>query len=181
LLLEQAVGRQQQQQLESLVRQREGLLDEIARLNDSERAIVALERQAEILETQYAQLSERLDQSRIDESLREQKITSVNVIQPPSLEERPVTPNKRLTAASGLLALFASVIGLPLVLEALRSPATYAGAGYFVMPRESAPRPIGPSEQQELLHPMFYDAAPGGDAVATHRGGEPAARATEER
>ncbi len=167
-LLETAVRLEQQQRLESLVRQRDDLRDEIALLNDAEQSIVALERRAEILETQYTQLSERLDQSRIDESLREQKISSVNVIQPPSLEERPVTPNKRLTAAFGLFALLGSVIGLPLVLESLRSPAAFATAGYVVMPRETSSRQFGPSEQQELLHPMFHDDATPDDQPAAH-------------
>ncbi|MEM6656033.1 MAG: hypothetical protein AAF596_09540, partial [Planctomycetota bacterium] len=50
-----------------------------------------------------------------------ERICSVNVVQKPTLEQRPVTPQKKLCAAFGLLAAIAGAVGLPLWIESGKS------------------------------------------------------------
>lgn len=158
LLLEKATELQHKQRRVALITQKKQLKAETAALNQTEEVITAMERQAMILEERYVNHSKRLDQSRIDEALREKRITSVNIIQPASLEERPVTPDKRLTAGFGILALIASVIGLPLVLSSGNNHAAVSDSDATLPHSENPTTSLG---QEPLLHPMFDDESDG--------------------
>ncbi|MEM6469219.1 MAG: hypothetical protein AAF802_06585 [Planctomycetota bacterium] len=151
LALELAAQQQHEKEVASLELQRGQLQTEIENLNSSEASIAALERQALILEEQYVEHSRRLDQARIDEALRERRITSVNLIQPASFEERPVTPDKRLTALFGILALLGAVVGLPLVLESRKSNESNSRTVAVLN------RPKIDEASEAMLHPMFFD------------------------
>lgn len=150
LALEQAAQQRHEREVASLIEQRDDLQSEVAALNASEETITALERQASILEEQYVEHSQRLDQARIDEALRERRITSVNLIQPASLEERPVTPDKRLTALFGIVALFGALVGLPLLLASRSEQKQSFGRSRLITEDSS-------DEASALLHPMFFD------------------------
>ena len=59
-----------------------------------------------------------MEQSRLDDVLANERITSVNIVQPATLQMRPVSPNKPLCAVAGFLAAAALAISLPVLVEA---------------------------------------------------------------
>ncbi len=101
----------------SLQAKRELLEDELTTLNRNEQSIAAVANEVAILEERYAAHAGKMEQARLDDVLADQRITSVNVVQPASLERRPVTPNKPLCAAAGLIAAFAAAISVPVLVE----------------------------------------------------------------
>ncbi|TWU59904.1 Chain length determinant protein [Rubripirellula tenax] len=93
------------------------LQSELMELNRNEQTIATVTNEVKILEDRYARHAEKLEQARLDEVLADQKITSVNLVQHASLEQRPVTPNKPLCAVAGFLAACAAAISLPVLRE----------------------------------------------------------------
>ena len=119
----QALGNQRT----TLLGQQQELLREVAQLNDNEQSIRSLSNEVTILENRYALHSEKLEQARLDEVLEEQRITSVNIVQPATLQHRPTTPNKTLCGILGLFAAVFAAVGVPLLLQCWDEPLTYAG------------------------------------------------------
>ncbi|MEL6110024.1 MAG: hypothetical protein AAFU85_28770, partial [Planctomycetota bacterium] len=133
LLLETALQDSLDEKLKTLLAKEKESEVDAARLNAAEERIAAIERQVDILEERYAAHSVRMEQARIDQSLKEQQISSVNEIQSASLEERPVTPNKKAVALLGIIAMAATLYGIPTLLGAVL-PTRSAGRH-----RESSP------------------------------------------
>lgn len=106
---------------ESLERKRESLETELTMLNRNEQTIAAASNDVVILEDRYAAHAEKMEQARLDEVLADQRITSVNVVQPASLERRPVTPNKPLCLLAGLMAAMAAAVSVPVLVESRQS------------------------------------------------------------
>ncbi len=100
-----------------LQEQRDYLLTEINSLNDHEQRLTKLQRNASVLEERYKLHSVMLEQARLNEELESHRITSINVSQPATLEERPVSPNKPLCAMAGLIAAFGLAMGVPVLLD----------------------------------------------------------------
>jgi uncharacterized protein involved in exopolysaccharide biosynthesis len=86
-------------------------------LNDQEVQIVGLERQAELAEANYKRYAQHLEQARIVEALEANRISSVNVVQPPSLVQKPISPKPTLILGMGLMAALFGAIALPFVWE----------------------------------------------------------------
>ncbi|QDT06673.1 Putative tyrosine-protein kinase in cps region [Rubripirellula lacrimiformis] len=106
-----------QEKQKALQQKRDALQQEAIELNRNEQSILAVSNDVQILEERYLRHAEKLEQARLDEVLSDQKLTSVNVVQPASLEHRPVTPNKALCAIAGLFAACAAAISLPVLAE----------------------------------------------------------------
>ncbi|MCS7470943.1 hypothetical protein NZK35_30175 [Stieleria sp. ICT_E10.1] len=100
-----------------LQEQRGFLLTEINALNEHEQQLSKLQRNALVLEERYKLHSVMLEQARLNEELESHRITSINVSQPATLEERPVSPNKPLCAMAGLIAAFGLAMGVPVLLD----------------------------------------------------------------
>jgi uncharacterized protein involved in exopolysaccharide biosynthesis len=81
-------------------------------LNEQEVQITELERQTAIAETNYRSYRDHLEQARIGEALEANRISNVNVIQPPSLVERPVSPKPLLVFGVGFLVAVMGSLGL---------------------------------------------------------------------
>jgi uncharacterized protein involved in exopolysaccharide biosynthesis len=64
--------------------------------------VTALEREVDILEQNYRRYAYNLEQAQIDESLENQQISNVSV-QPATLSEKPVRPNKLINLILGLV------------------------------------------------------------------------------
>lgn len=96
--------------------QLESLKREMQSLNTHGILIAESERKIEVLETQFYQQSGLLKQARNEEELWERKISSVRVVQPPSLEQRPIAPKKSLCALFGGFASMVTLVGIPLFL-----------------------------------------------------------------
>jgi len=113
---------------EALLVQQTALNQEIADLNATERRLAARSNEVAILEQRYLHHAQQLEQARMDEVLSQAKITSVNVVQPASLEQRPVTPHKPLCAIAGAIAACALALGLPILLDARHTQPAIARA-----------------------------------------------------
>ena len=109
----------------ALTQKRTLLMGEIAQLNHTEPAIRALESEVAILEKRHADHAVKMEQSRMEDVLAGNRITSVNIVQPatppppppPPLQMRPVSPNKPLCGVAGLFAAVALAFSLPVLIE----------------------------------------------------------------
>ena len=119
LLLESANLESLTSKRETLDKKRVDLLAEAAELNAVEVEIASVQQQIDILETRYSTHCDRLEQARINDSLSEKQINSVNVIQPASFVEQPVTPRKMIVAILGIFAIGLSSFGVPHFLAAI--------------------------------------------------------------
>ncbi|MCG8432814.1 MAG: hypothetical protein MJA83_02140, partial [Gammaproteobacteria bacterium] len=120
LALEQAAVQALTKRAEALAAQKKRLIQQLSELNKHEQVVANLNRKVEILEERYRAHSERFEQARLDEALEEQRISSINVVQSPSLEYRPISPRKRICAVLGLVAAIAAAVGLPMWIESDR-------------------------------------------------------------
>lgn len=109
----QAVGKQRV----TLSKKQTALAKEISQLNRTERLVRTLESEVSILQGRYTEHAVKMEQSRLDDILARERITSVNVVQPATLQMRPVSPNKPLCAVAGLLAATAIAVSLPVLAE----------------------------------------------------------------
>ena len=95
-------------------------------LNEHEVLIADLERQVIIAETSYRSYMDHLEQVRIGDALEVDRISNVNVVQPPSLIRTPVSPKPTLILGAGLLVAVFGALGLALGSEyldnSLRTP-----------------------------------------------------------
>ncbi len=102
LLNEEAQMNGYRAEREELDNQRAALAADLQRLNEAAVCIVALERQVAICEAKYRTSVEKMEQARIHQALDQQRVSSVNIVQPATFIEKPVAPNKRLSLAAGL-------------------------------------------------------------------------------
>lgn len=120
-LLSEAVNVSSLQARQSaLLAQREVLSGELEQFNHDEIEIASLQRKVDRLTTEFTLYSERLEQSRIGAALMEQEITNVSVVQPATLSLKPISPNRRMLAALGLVLATASAVGMALIGDMLK-------------------------------------------------------------
>jgi uncharacterized protein involved in exopolysaccharide biosynthesis len=92
-------------QAAALQRQRDDVLASLRAANEQDIHLAGLQRQVDLLDSNYRKHRENLDQVRIDHELRAQKISNVNVAQPATFDPRPVSPKRGLLLAlAGVLA-----------------------------------------------------------------------------
>lgn len=87
------------------------LTHEFKTLNAHEAELAALERDVEVLELQFRNQFEKREQSRLALALEAHQVSNINVVQQPSLEERPASPNKKIVALLGLLGSLLAAVG----------------------------------------------------------------------
>lgn len=111
--------------LRSLRSQDELIRRDIEKLNADAMKLSLLEREQGILERKYITYTDNLEQTRIDEQIELQKVSSVSVAQEPTLERKPVSPSKLLVALGSLVLAFAgtaaSIVGVEQVSDKLRT------------------------------------------------------------
>ncbi len=120
LALQQAETQALSRKLQALEAQKVRLLQELTVLNKHEQVVVNLDRKIEILEERYRAHSLRFEQARLDQAMEQRRISSINVVQDPSLEFRPVSPRKKICAVLGLFAALAASVGCPMWIESNR-------------------------------------------------------------
>ena len=86
-------------------------------LNENELRLAALQRDVDLLETDYRKYSANLEQARIDQQLEAQRMSNISIAQPASFEPRPVRPRTMLNLLLGLCAGVLGGLALPLALE----------------------------------------------------------------
>jgi len=118
---------------------------DLMKLNTAELELTRMEREIELARASYRKYSENLEQVRIDQELETAKISSLNVMQAPTLSQTPATPEPMATLAlGGCLSLLASV-GVALLFN--RPPPRVRGSArpivdseYEVSPTAARPR-----------------------------------------
>lgn len=88
-------------------------------LTSHETQIGRLQREIQILDANYRKYSDSLEQARVDEALEKQRISNINVAQPPTLSQQPVRPRKAIALVLGLVIAFFGGLAIPLVAEYL--------------------------------------------------------------
>lgn len=91
--------------------------EDLKSLNANEIKIAELTRRRDILQDNYRSHMLKLEQARTNEALGHDHISSVNLLQPAFLDEKPVSPSRAMTLALGLLVAVCGSMGLALVLE----------------------------------------------------------------
>ena len=82
----------------------ERIVADMQKFNQHQIEIERLERDLGLAESDYRSYATRREQARIDQVLFAQHITNLNVVQPPSLQRKPVSPKKLLTISLGVVA-----------------------------------------------------------------------------
>ncbi|MEM6691189.1 MAG: GumC family protein [Planctomycetota bacterium] len=93
------------------------LTEQSAAFNEREAELLTLQKQVEVLEAEFLLHHERREQAHLSRKLQDSEVSNVNVIQPASFQERPVSPNKKLCALLGLVASVSSALGLAISRE----------------------------------------------------------------
>jgi uncharacterized protein involved in exopolysaccharide biosynthesis len=88
---------------------------ELKKLNSAEMELAGMDREIELARANYKKYSENLEQVRIDQELETAKISSLNLMQPPSLSVTPVSPQPLPTLAFGLCGSVVASVGMALL------------------------------------------------------------------
>ncbi len=102
---------------EVLTQQMEKLMGDFKTLNEFEYAIKNLEREKDVLSENYLKYQKSLEEARIDEALKTQRISSISVVEDPTLPVRHVKPRMLRNLAAGLALALVGSLALAFVLE----------------------------------------------------------------
>jgi len=119
LLAEQSTYESLEARGKALGEQSKRLADELAMLNEQEVRVKELERNVKVAESSYLSYMASLEQTRVDQALKRQAISNINLIQPASLIHKPTSPKKGLTLVIALVAGLCGGIGLALFSQQL--------------------------------------------------------------
>ena len=98
---------------ETLNRQLASTKEEIERLNEQSIRIADLERQIAGMESCFVTYVEKREEARVHQSLEDQQISSVNVIQPANFPDEPSGPGRMLSLVAGLVvSIFAAAVAV---------------------------------------------------------------------
>lgn len=96
----------------ALHQQRARLQAELKSLNAQEGRLAGLSQNVELLRSSHRTYSEKLEQTRIDGALGEERISNVNVVQPATYVTKPVSPKRRLIVLLGAFVAAVGAVGL---------------------------------------------------------------------
>lgn len=119
LLTEQSNLKSLEARAASLRGQHARLQTALGEFNQQEVRIAELERRVKMAETSYLTYTANLEQARINEALKKQSISNLNVVQPASLIAKPVSPRVGLTLLFAFLVATAGSIGVVMLSEHL--------------------------------------------------------------
>lgn len=91
--------------------QREKLQKEIRLLNEREAEIESIEREMSVMTSKFRKYAESLEESRIDEALQTERLSSINIIQPPTLDDAPVDISNTIVSAAGFFLSCLAAVG----------------------------------------------------------------------
>ena len=126
---------------ETLVGQIAAAESEVKSLNDNEIKLAKLQREIDLADVNYRRYAENLEQARIDHELQAAKISSINVLQPPSYSETPASPNPQVVLGLGMVLALCSGAAVAMLAERMRrrQPAALVLPS---LPRAGAARPV---------------------------------------
>jgi len=126
VLTEQSTYESLEARAKSLDQQIKRLRADLSVLNQQELQIKELERQVTVAETTYLTYMASLEQTRMDQALKRQAISNINIVQPASLVRKPISPRKGLTLAMAFVFAVCGAIGLAFLSDhldhSLRTP-----------------------------------------------------------
>jgi uncharacterized protein involved in exopolysaccharide biosynthesis len=100
------------------------LRDQLARLNrelktfnENDLRMAALQREVDLSAASYRRYAESMEQARIDEALQRERISNISVVQPATLEIKPVKPRVAWNLLLGFIAGLAGGVGVALATE----------------------------------------------------------------
>ena len=120
-LLSKAEGAGVAARIQELEKQRGIVLEEIREVNRKELELTSLQREIDMLDSKYRKYSDSLEQTRIDEALQRDNLSSINVIQPPSFNDDPIDLSNTIVAIAGFLGALFGAIGIAFVCRYLRN------------------------------------------------------------
>jgi uncharacterized protein involved in exopolysaccharide biosynthesis len=86
---------------------------EMDELNRNEVIYERLQRDVDLASANYRTYADKLEQSRIDEALRQDNISNINVFQEPTLSETPTSPRVKVNLAVGLFLAIVAAFAIP--------------------------------------------------------------------
>jgi uncharacterized protein involved in exopolysaccharide biosynthesis len=114
--------------LQSLRKQDETVRQDLEKVNLDAMHIAQLEREVEILARKYSRYADNLEQTRIDQELEEQSVSSISTAQEPTFAKKPVSPSKLVVALGSIVLAFAgtaaTILGLEQLSEKVRDERT---------------------------------------------------------
>jgi polysaccharide biosynthesis protein PslE len=116
--------------------------EELKKLNAVELELSRLERELDLARANYKKYSENFEQARIDHEVEAAKISSLNLMQAPTLSVTPVSPQPIPTLALGLSGSLIASLGVALLFHRApvpRSARTRARRAPAVAPEISSP------------------------------------------
>jgi len=117
LLADEPLLASYQSEVSALRGQLAQLNGQLRTFNENDLRIAALQREVELSATSYRRYAESMEQARIDQALQNERISNISVVQPATLEAKPVAPRVAWNLLSGLLAGLAGGVGVALAVE----------------------------------------------------------------
>jgi polysaccharide biosynthesis protein PslE len=111
----------------------------LKKLNAAELDLTRLEREIDLARASYRKYSENLEQVRIDQELDAAKISSLNVMQPPSKSVTPVSPQPLPTLALGIFGSAMASVVVALLCHRPERPRRTGQSPARPVARDSAP------------------------------------------
>jgi uncharacterized protein involved in exopolysaccharide biosynthesis/Mrp family chromosome partitioning ATPase len=119
LMQAQATAAALQAQKKAAQAQHQEIYRQLESLNSQEVELAGLQRDVDLLEDKYRMHMAKLEEARLNDEMGDDGIQNVKVAQPASLVLKPVSPNKRLVMALGLIFGFGGCIGLAFLSEGI--------------------------------------------------------------
>jgi polysaccharide biosynthesis protein PslE len=89
------------------------------RFNEGELRIAQLDREVELLQTNYHKSATALDQARLDRALELQRMSNISIVQPATLDLKAVSPPLRASLALGVVLAALGGLGLAVLRDNL--------------------------------------------------------------
>ena len=96
LLVEEPLRASLEARAGQLTMQLAAVRGKLTRLNGDEMRLAAIQRDVDLIESDYRKYATNLEQARIDQQLETQRMSNISVVQPASYEPRPVYPRRML-------------------------------------------------------------------------------------
>ena len=104
--------------LAELQRQKTSVATDLRTANEYDVKVDRLQRQADLARNKFFQYAQNLEEARMDQELENGRISNVSVLQPATLVEKPVSPNKAIVALGTLIVAIFGTASLVLASEA---------------------------------------------------------------
>ncbi len=105
--------------LEMLAEQEISVRQDLEEVNANEVLLTQLERDKALLDKDYFQCAENLEQARIDEALEKGNVSSISLAQAATFAEKPVSPSKLLVGLGSIALAFSGTVVTLLGIEQL--------------------------------------------------------------